>query len=383
MRESILELKTLLKAKVKCIWIDTYEEAEVIKDIKAILKDFPAIKLHSWSMFEGLKELSLTSGEADPEPNAGIDFNKLFRTILSLQNEKKENNKNQNIFLVKDFHLINETPIIKRALRDLKEYPEVDGNYNPIIFVSPIINLPIEWEKLVTILNYDTPSEKEVKVIIDAMSNNLKKILEKNGITDWDKIEPPTQEERKQMTKACIGLTFNQTIDVLKKSIAKYNNLSIDAIMDEKIQLIKKTGVLDYKVPTARFEDIGGNESFKSWVEEIEESMSEEASSFGCARPKGYLSLGIPGTAKTFAAEAIANKWRVPFLQLNMARIMDKLVGQSEKKIEQAFKIAKACAPCVLLIDEVEKALAGTKSSNSSDAGTTSRVFSTVLQFLC
>ena len=81
-------------------------------------------------------------------------------------------------------------------------------------------------------------------------------------------------------------------------------------------------------------------------------------------------------------AEALANRFRVPFIKLDMSRIMDKLVGNSEKKIDQALRIVKACAPCIFLIDEVEKALGGIKSSNSSDAGTSARVFASILQFL-
>jgi ATP-dependent 26S proteasome regulatory subunit len=95
-------------------------------------------------------------------------------------------------------------------------------------------------------------------------------------------------------------------MDVLTKSLVKYKSLSLQAVMEEKIQLVEKSGVLDYKLPDVRFEDVGGNNAFKHWISEIEDSMTEEAKAFGCALPKGYLALGVPGTAKSFLAEAIA-----------------------------------------------------------------------------
>jgi SpoVK/Ycf46/Vps4 family AAA+-type ATPase len=110
--------------------------------------------------------------------------------------------------------------------------------------------------------------------------------------------------------------------------------------------------------------------------------MQPEAREMGLDLPKGYLALGIPGSSKTYAAEAVANDLGVPFLKLNMSSILTKFVGESERKIAQARLLIESCAPCVLLIDEVEKALGGYQSSNASDSGTLARVFGTVLEML-
>jgi SpoVK/Ycf46/Vps4 family AAA+-type ATPase len=376
MRECMRKVQNLLKAKIQCIWIETYEETEVIKDLKEIASDL-SLKLFTWSHTEGLKPISLSKREQQQEADNKIKVERIFSVIGEAQACSKEA-KDEGIYVIKDLHLINDSHQVKRMLRDIKERSGAEMRcYNPIIVVAPVVNIPIEHEKLFTIVHYDTPSKTEIRAQINKMVSNIRAAVEKKK--DY---KIPTDKEVDQIINACVGLTYNEITDVLSKSIIQYKALSLKAILEEKIQLVEKAGVLDYIVPDARFEDIGGNDSWKLWVEEEEASMTDEAKEFGCSVPKGYLALGVPGTAKTYAAEAIAQKWGVPLLKLNMSKIMNKLVGESEKKIEQAFRVAKACAPCVFLIDEVEKALAGTKSSNASDAGTTSRVFSSVLQFM-
>jgi ATP-dependent 26S proteasome regulatory subunit len=367
------EVQNLLRAKIQCIWIDTYEEYEVIKDLKEIANNLQGMKLFSWSHTEGLKKIALSNREIQEAADRRVSVEGIFQTIGGAQDNQEI--KDESIFMVKDFHLLNDTHQVKRLLRDIKERPS--RNYNPIVVVSPIINIPIEHEKLFTVIKYNTPTKEEISNQVQIVIKNINTAI--NAGKDYT---APTAKETKQIIDAFSGLTYNEITDVLAKSVIKYRTLSLNAVMEEKIQLVEKSGVLDYKVPEARFEDIGGNELFKEWVLEIEDAMSDEAKSFGCSSPKGYLALGVPGTAKTYLAEALANKWGIPLLQLNMSKIMNKLVGESEKKIDQAFRIAEACAPCIFLIDEVEKALSGTRSSNSSDAGTTSRVFSRVLQFL-
>lgn len=354
MRDCMKQVRNLLKAKIQCIWIDTYEEAEVIKDLKEILNEITGLNLYAWSHTEGLKRLPLTDLE-QPEPaNTKIMHPRaLFDVIREAQGDTAV--KREGVYVLRDFHLLNDTHEVKRSLRDLKEYPS--KNYNPIVVVSPIINIPVEHEKLFTIVSYDVPSKAEIEKIVNIMTRNINAAIKKGR-----DFKAPTEAEQRQLVNACIGLTFNEISDVFAKSLVQYKCLSLDAVMEEKIQLVKKAGVLDYVIPRFTFDDIGGNHAFKAWVEEVEDAYSEEAVEFGCEKPKGYLALGVPGTSKSVGAEAIAKKWGIPLLKLNMSKIMNKLVGESERKIEQAFRVAKACAPCVFLWDEVEKMLGGKKS---------------------
>lgn len=290
MRECMQEVRNLLKAKIQCIWIDTYEEAEVIKDLREIVSGLSGLNLYLWSHTEGIKKLPLTNLERpeDPDPKTG-NPRMLFNAIREAQEDI--NAKREGVYVLRDFHLLNEAHEVKRGLRDLKEYPT--RNYNPIIVISPLVNIPVEHEKLFTIVAYDVPSKKEVESLVSSMAKNIQAAIKKGR-----DLKAPTEEEQKQLVSACIGLTFNEISDVFAKSLVKYKELSLQAVMEEKIQLVKKAGVLDYSIPKYSFDDIGGNEAFKEWILEVEESFSEEAVEFGCMKPKGYLALGIPGTSR-------------------------------------------------------------------------------------
>lgn len=374
MRQSMNQFKDLLRAKIECIWIDTYEEEAALKDIKEVLNELSVLELHGWSHTEGLRKLPLTNLEKAEEPNPKLGNPRLLFEEIK-KNQSDEMSKKESVYVLKDLHLLIGSHEVKRLIRDLKESPS--RNYNPIVVISPVVDVPIELEKLFTIISFDVPQKAEIEKIVAG----TKKHIDRAVIKGRD-LKSPSEEQVKKLVNACIGLTAKEIADVFAKSLVKYKELSLQAVMEEKIQLVKKSGVLDYIVPSYSFDDIGGNNAFKTWVEEMESSYSEEAIAFGCEAPKGYLALGIPGTAKSVGAEAIAHKWGVPLLKLSMERVMDKLVGQSERKIDQAFRVAKACAPCVFLWDEVEKMLGGIKSSNGSDSGTTARVFGKCLEFL-
>ena len=169
---------------------------------------------------------------------------------------------------------------------------------------------------------------------------------------------------------------------MLNLSFIKYGTINLEIVNEKKIEIINESGVLDYKVPSASLDNVGGNHKFKEWIDVVEACMTEDAREYGIPAPKGYLSVGIPGTSKSFSAEALAGKWEMPFIKLNMAKITSRYAGETERNMYKALNLVRSCAPCVLLIDEVEKALGGYKSSNSSDSGAIARAFGSVLEFL-
>jgi SpoVK/Ycf46/Vps4 family AAA+-type ATPase len=368
------QVRELLKARIQCIWIQSYEEAEVLKDLRKIVSEMTGMEFFVWSHTEGLTKQALTKYDVQDAPDAKYAQPKPLFDLIQLR-QKEESAKVEGVFMLRDLHHLNENHAVNRALRDTKEYRQ--RNYNPIVVVSPVISIPAEHEKLFTVVEYDLPSKAEVRTLVEGMSSQIRNAV-KSG---KDYIEP-TVEEKDKLVKACLGLTYNEIVDVFAKSLIKYNKLSTDAVLEEKIQLVKKSGVLDYSVPECSFDDIGGNHAYKDWIEEVQESFTEEARDFGVKLPKGALHVGVAGTSKTLMAEALASKMGVPLIKLQMSRIMDRLVGNSEKKIDQALRVVKAVAPCVLLIDEIEKALGGISSSSQTDGGTLARVFSSLLQFM-
>lgn len=383
MRQSMQAVADLIKSKAKCIWINTFEEEAVIKDIKEIslsLKIPMDVYSHSYTL--GLQKQPFGKKELDP-PDRAMNIDQLMLNMYNITRGIKPSedllemwkesgrliiDSTNNIFIIKDMHLLlnSSNPQYRRYLRDIVE--EKYKDYNTIIVLAPYYEVPLELEKIFSVVDYETPNEALINTIVTSAAS-------KAGIK-------MATFEKEEIVKLCKGLTMNEIVDIMRLSIVKHKTISSDEIANYKIELIKKSSILEYKIPSVTFDEVGGNEAFKSWVDEVVDSMSSEAKEFGIPQAKGYLALGIPGTSKTMLAEALASKLTVPYLKLDMSKILDSKVGSSEQNISQAIRMIKSSAPCVLLVDEIEKTLSGMGSSNNSDAGTMARVIGSILEFL-
>ena len=98
-------------------------------------------------------------------------------------------------------------------------------------------------------------------------------------------------------------------------------------------------------------------------------------------KPRGVLLSGTPGTGKTMAAKFLARRLAVPLKMLPISKVLHKYVGESERNFDLALNEAESCAPCVLLMDEVEKIFRMT-GTGASDMGTTRRIMSRLLWWL-
>lgn len=363
----------LIKAKTPIILVNTYEEERFINDM-CEYANANDLGLSTWSLASGLDEYSTVNRQI-ARHDESINFDKLIKELIRTRQNNDLNEtevEGSVMYIIKDSHLLMENASMKRMIRDIKEYK--CKTYCPLILMTPVVSIPVELEKIVTIFNYDLPDETEVsnlvKGIINALQNKYK-----------DSFVMPDNDIIQATTKSLIGLTFNEIKYILTRSAIQYKTLNLDLISQCKINMVEKSGLLDYVIPRVSFDDIGGNESFKEWINDVSEVLTDSAKEFGCEAPQGYMALGIAGTGKTIIAEAIAKKLGVPMFVFNVSKIFDRLVGQSERKVEQALRIVKASAPCVLLFDEAEKIFGGYGGSDC-DGGTSSRVFSSILRFL-
>lgn len=386
MRKCMYDVLDLLNARTKCIWINSYEEDSVFQDIVEVSSRLRVpMPVYNYSFASGIQKLSFTKKELSP-PDKSMNIDKLFMNIynitrgntvdeeqLEMMREMNQTvfDDTNNIFVLKDFHLLLDTPNVKRMIRDV-----VHGhykNYNAIIVVAPFTLIPTELDKLFTIVDYETPDESIIYRVLETALGKVSK--------SQDYIEM-TIDEKEAIVNACKGLTLDEITHIFRLSIVKHRNISLKEVGDYKIELVKKSNILDYKIPDANLDEIGGNAAFKLWVDEVVDTMNMDAVEFGCERPKGYLALGIPGAAKTLMAESLAKSLNLPFLKLDMSKILDSKVGGSERNMAHAIRMIKSTAPCVLLIDEIEKTLSGLGSSNNSDSGTMARAIGSILEFL-
>jgi SpoVK/Ycf46/Vps4 family AAA+-type ATPase len=170
---------------------------------------------------------------------------------------------------------------------------------------------------------------------------------------------------------------------VLARAIASHGEIQpedVELVLEEKRQTIRQTQILDFYPATEKISDIGGLDNLKDWLLRRGGAFSERARAYGLPHPRGLLLVGIQGTGKSLTAKAIAHHWHLPLLRLDVGRLFGGLVGESESRTRQMIQVAEALAPCILWIDEIDKAFAGI--GGKGDAGTTSRVFGTFITWL-
>lgn len=242
-----------------------------------------------------------------------------------------------------------------------------------VIIVSNTLVIPKELEKFITILEVDYLEYEEIKQLIRQFikDNRMREI--KDGLLN-------------EMALAFKGLTEFEVNNLLALAYADDGELTradLHLIFEQKQQIIKKAGILEMIPLKEKFEDIGGLENLKEWFTRkagVYKDL-ERAKRYGVDMPKGVLIAGIPGCGKSLSAKAAAALFEVPLLRFDMGRLMGKYVGESEGNMRKAIALAEAISPCVLWIDEMEKAFAGI-GGNSGASDVTTRLFGNFLTWL-
>lgn len=377
MRDSIKELGDLLRARIQCIWVNTYEEGEAMKDIKEVISGFPNIGLGVWSQTSGLLRIAVHPGEVDDDTYQDMQvFKEVCRTI---HEEEQQHHKNC-AYVFRDLGNLIDEADTRRAIRDLKEQP-ARNSYNPFIVLGPLADVPADITQLFRVIEYGLPSDDRVREIVYSYND---KIRQARG-AGKEEYKPLDNNQVEAIVKAAHGLSVKEITMVLSESSVKEHTLSEDFITKAKIEAVKKSGALDFRMPKITLDDVGGNDTMKKWLSDTKKLYMKklnDKSENKVPLSKGYIAVGIPGAGKTLLAEAFAGEMHWPLLELNMGKVMSSLVGESEKRINFALDVVRASAPCVFLLDEVEKALGGINSSNNSDSGITARVFKAILEFM-
>ena len=247
-----------------------------------------------------------------------------------------------------------------------------NGTDTGIIIVAAEIKIPKELEKYITILEMDYLTENEIAAVVERFVSELEQ---------EESISPALMEK---MRIAFKGLSEYDIENLLAASIATYGRFtedSLDLILEQKRQIILKSDILEMVTVRETPEDIGGLENLKTWLcrKAAVFQAVNKAREYGVDMPKGVLIAGIPGCGKSLTAKVTAALFQVPLLRLDIGRIMGKYVGESEKNIRNALKLADAISPCVLWVDELEKAFAGADGSGHE---VTIRLFGTMLTWM-
>jgi SpoVK/Ycf46/Vps4 family AAA+-type ATPase len=284
----------------------------------------------------------------------------------------------------------NDEPIIC-ILKDflpILQNPQRTDNYATIRCLKKLVRDSRRSLKTIILLSHEAvvPAElREEMVVVD---------FPLPGIADIDQIltatVPPEQLQvngngREQLVRACQGLSRRRVERILARALAanqKVTDEDIDLVLEEKKQYIRQTEILEYYSPSETLKHVGGLEHLKTWVQQRRNSFGEEARRYGLPNPRGILLVGIQGTGKSLSAKTIAREWRMPLLKLDSGRLFGGIVGESEGRVRQMIQIAEAMAPCVLWIDEIDKAFGGISGEFSGDSGTSKRVFGSLITWM-
>ena len=358
MKELKRQLTLSIRARYPLLYLVTAEELraeEMLQEIAAASRK----ELQVWSLSKGLQPSEDGKNHKDPE------------AILRHINESGK----KAIFMLKDFHPFLEKETVLRHLRDLVY--NLKKSYKTVVLVSPVLKIPPELEKDITVFDLPLPDAKELSAVL----NNLLAPYRDNKDVQIDL--PPELMEK--VVQATLGLTLNEAENVYAKALItgrKFGWDDLPSIIEEKKQLIRKSGILDFMGLSTQLKNVGGMEKLKQWLAERGRAFSVKARDYGLPEPKGLLMLGVQGCGKSLSAKAIASEWNLPLLRMDVGKIFDSFVGSSENNMRKAIALAEAMSPTILWLDEIEKGFSGLQSSGSVDSGTTARIFATFLTWM-
>jgi ATP-dependent 26S proteasome regulatory subunit len=359
------ELEHLIRARYSLLYLVTWEEERarrLLIDLASGLKK----SLFEWSITDGLRAMD---GSSENSPDR-----RRTREPLAVLNEILQSDVSA-IYVLKDFHSYLEAPEIVRQVRDLAI--ALRRTRKTIIILSPVLKLPDELEKSVTIIDLPLPSYGDLSALLDHT-------IASAGTTRRFEVRL-SPEERDRLIKAAQGLTLTEAENAFAHAIVLDKVLDasdIQAISAEKRQVIRKSGVLEFYDVSAGLAGVGGMDILKDWLSKRVRAFTDEARRYGLPQPKGILLMGVQGCGKSLVAKTIAASWGLPLIRMDMSRIFEGYIGSSEQNMRKAVQVSESVAPVVLWIDEIEKAFSGVGGSGSSDSGTTARVVGTFLTWI-
>ncbi len=357
----VSELDLMIRARYPVVYLVSPEE-EPAEELLVRVADRtdPARQLYIWDLVKGWED----TGE-----DRGSVMGALGRVARAATEEDA-------IFILRDLHFVlrqagseKNAPII-RELKNLSR--ALKRSRKLLVLLSHTLEIPADLAEDITVMDMPLPSSPEISRLIDLYIAP-------------DKLKLGSALGREQLVKACQGLSRERIRRVLARALAAkqcVTETDIDLVLEEKKQAIRQTGILEFFRSRESLKSVGGLDNLKQWVRVRQEAFTEEARRYGLPNPKGILLVGIQGTGKSLSAKTIAHEWRLPLLRLDAGRLFGGIVGESESRVRQMIQLSEAMAPCVLWIDEIDKAFGNITSGADGDSGTSRRVFGSLITWM-
>lgn len=316
--------------------------------------------MYQWSVTDGLRRM------ASESPVAGGRTSEAGDALAGIRSLTKAGH-----FIMLDLHAHLEEPKHVRLIKDIAL--NFDNVAHKLILISHDIDLPDDLERISRRYRLTIPDRDRVMDVVkqtaSAWSEGSGKRVAANAATLSRIVENLNGLPESDVRQLAIGIIEDD--GALTES-------DIPRIAKAKFDLLGEDSVLSFEFETAKLADVGGLENLKSWLRMRKTVFTGEKATPGLDPPKGMLLLGIQGCGKSLAAKAVAGAWGVPLLRLDFGSLYNKFYGESERNLRESLTSAESMAPCVLWIDEIEKAISG----DSSDGGTSRRVLGTLLTWM-
>ena len=356
------ELQTLLSSRVALIVIESREEARVlalVQETSLKVRVGRGWGVFQWTVTEGLRRIDVDLGGPQRTLSAPDQVLKHLKATPMA-----------GIYVLLDFQPYLNDPVNVRLLKDIAQ--DYDRVARTVVLMSCDLTLPEELEHLAARLHLSMPSANERLMIVTRVAR------------EWTAANPtkPVHLEPEALAKLVDnlnGLTASDAERLVRHAIFDHGTLTLSdmpGVMSAKYDLLNRRGSLSYEPATAKFTDVGGMQNLRHWLANRKPAFDGSAPELD--PPKGVLLLGVQGCGKSLAARAAAGIFGVPLVRLDFGALYTKWQGEAEKNLRESLQAAEGLAPCVLWVDEIEKALSG----GDGDSGVSRRVLGTFLTWL-
>jgi len=353
------DLVTLLRSRTPLLLVDSAEEGRVVEAFRhAIAQSLRP--LYRWSITDGLERLDIDSDEdRETPPDASL-------TLHAIKQDKTPG-----VYLLLDFQPYLRYPMTLRLLREIVQ--RLDSAEHTLVLVGAGYELPPELAASVTRYELELPNAEAIAAMVREEAFNYSRENGRRVAID--------AEAARAVVRNLTGLNQDDARRIVRKLIYHDGALTaadLPELARAKYQLLDRDGLLHFEYDTAQLANIAGLARLKQWIAQRKPAFLGEMQAAKLDPPKGALLLGVQGCGKSLAAKATAGGFGVPLLRLDIGTLYNKYHGETERNLREALKNAELLAPCVLWIDEIEKALA----TDSADDGVSRRVLGYLLTWM-
>ena len=353
-----------IKAGYPIVWVRTSEDVRAVEHILASVEEagLTGHWIGEWRVNTGLTVEGKAKQEGDTIPKAVSYLVKEAQAeskgILIIHNIRQ---------FIGNFQVIQEIKDAAMVIRTKSSY---------IFLVGADITIPPELLGLLTVYDYPLPTKEQFTKLYTGLCDKYAASL-----------ELPSKKKDKELeieraSDAALGMTYLQGENAMALSFVKSRSIDMPVLFQEKEQAIRQSDVLELVQVTENFDQLGGFDLFKPWIQRRARAFTPEAKKYGLRPPRGVLIAGVAGTGKSLCAKVIAGYMQIPLIKFDVGKVFRSLQGQSEQAVRTALKTVEAVAPAVLWVDELEKSMAGSDSSGRTDSGTTARVMQSILTWM-